>query len=120
MRDLKQTWTGMILRGKFPIPLERLALIHRNCIEASSSFFEGEAIDYHRLSFEDLLINPDKSIDDINNYIGTSLAVADLKKLYKGRLYEARWSKKDFLKAKIKFFYYKYLLKDVINFPRKV
>lgn len=117
-RDLKQTWTGMILRGKFSIPLDKLSIIHQECIKSSYNFLNRDGIKYYDLTFEDLINDPDKSICDINKFIGTHLDLSDLRAIYKGPLYRSRWSKRDFIKAKVKFLYYKYVLRDIIRFPR--
>ena len=118
-RDLKQTWMGMILRGKFSIPYDKLAFIHGECIDSSYNFLNRERIQYHDLTFEDLIVRPEKSIDDINKFIGTHLDISDLRAIYKGPLYRSRWTEIDFFKAKVKFFYYKYILRDIVSFPRK-
>ena len=118
MRDLKQTWTGMIVRGKFAIPIDKLDIIHRDCINASYNFVKREGVQYYGLTFEDLITSPEESIDDINKFIGTHLAISDLRAIYRGPLHRTRWSKRDFFKAKLKFCYYKYGLRDIVRFPR--
>ena len=118
-RDLKQAWTGMILREGFPISLDNLAIIHRECIKSSHNFLDREGFHYHDLTFEDLINNPEKSIYGINQFIGIHLDISDLREIYRGPLYKSRWTKRDFFKAKLKFLYYKHISRDIIRFPRK-
>lgn len=117
-RDLKQTWTGLILRGKFPISLDSITQIHNDCSHSCHEFLSQERVEYLALTFEELILTPEKCIENINCLIGSNLDISDMKAIYRGPLYRVRWSKADFLKAKMKFLYYKYILRGIIRFPR--
>jgi hypothetical protein len=118
-RNLMQTWTGMILRGKTGMPMEELKIISDNCLKAVTRFIEENQLDLYSLSFEKLTMQPEIAVAELNRYLGTELAVSDLEAIYKGTLRRPRWTKMDYLKARLKFFYYQYILKDIIKFPRR-
>ncbi len=117
-RDLRQTWTGLILRGKFAIPIEKLKAIHQSSEEASKHFLKTEGLDYLSLSFEDLIIKTERSIELLNRHIGTRLTINDFKQIYDRNIGRKRWTLNDFIKAQMKFGYYKFVLKNVVTFPR--
>jgi hypothetical protein len=119
LRDLRQTWTGLILRGKFSIPFNKLKLIHEACEASAKYFLKMNNIDYLSLTFEDLVIRPNRTIDRLNQHLGTKLSVLELRDVYKGQLGKARWSLLEYYKAKLKFNYYKYFLNSIVTFPRK-
>lgn len=118
-RDVKQTWIGSILRGKFPISLKDIEQVHKNCFYYSMDFLKHGNHDFIHVSFENLISNPEQTIDKLNQFLSTNLAIDDLRAIFRGKLHSIRWSKIDFIKAKLKFFYYQYISKDVIKFPRK-
>lgn len=117
-RDLKQTWTGMILRGKMPIPYDKLRVIQDNCVASSEKFLRQGAVNCHTLTFEELLLNPAQEIERINRYLDIALDVADLEAIYNGTLHKKRWTGFDFVKAHLNFLGHKFLLKRTIQFPR--
>ena len=120
LRDLRQTWTGLILRGKFSIPFDKLKLIHEASETSARTFLGINNIDYLSLTFEDLVITPNRTIDRLNCHLGTKLSISELEDVYKGKLGKARWSSLDYYKARLRFFYYKYFLNSIVTFPRKL
>lgn len=118
-RDLRQTWTGLILRGKFAIPIDKLKIIHEISEKSALGFLKREKADYINLTFEDLVVRPEASIDKLNRHIGTKLTISELKEVYTGHLGRPRWTRTDFAKARIRFMYYRYILKDIVRFPQQ-
>lgn len=117
-RDVKQSWTGGILRAKRPIALRELEIIEKNCIQAAKKFAEKHGVSFLHITFEDLIAEPERTLKQINDYIGANLDLTCLQKIYKGSLRKVRWSLLDFWKANLYFLYFKYISKDVIRFPR--
>jgi len=118
LRDLKQTWTGTILRGKEPIAYKDVATIQNNAKDAAINFFEINHLEYLPLSFEDLILTPDAVITKINNFLGTNLSLNDFLSIYKGTLYKKRWNLMHFYQAHFKFLVLKYIFKAAITYPR--
>jgi len=118
LRDLKQTWTGTILRGKEPISYKDVATIQNNAKNAAINFFEMNHLEYLPLNFEELILAPDAVIKKINNYLDANLNLDDFISIYKGPLFKKRWNLMHFYKAHFKFFVLKYIFKDAITYPR--
>ncbi|MHA1284838.1 MAG: hypothetical protein ACTSQP_20240 [Promethearchaeota archaeon] len=114
-RDLKQTWTGVLLRLNKAISYNNLKTINENCIKSAKDFLQEYSIPSLDLSFEDLIIMPEKSIEKINNFLSIDLGLADFREIYKGNLYKKRWSNYDYKKAFLKFYVYKYLLRREVK-----
>ncbi|MDA8166008.1 MAG: hypothetical protein M0017_13370 [Desulfobacteraceae bacterium] len=118
-RDIRQTWTGIVLRGKMPISFADLRAIERNCIGQAREFLAREKIDYLAMTFEELITRPEESLAALNGFLGLGLTLDHLGAVYKGPLHRVRWSRADFLKARLRFAYYKHWKRDAIVFPRK-
>lgn len=118
-RDIQQAWTGIVLKGKMPITFDDLNVVETNCLEHSKAFFKQENLDFLPVVFEDLLVDPQKTIQQLNAFLEIDLNLQDFISVYKGPLYKPRWSKLDAHKAAIKLAGYKYIKQDIIAFPRK-
>ena len=118
-RNPKQSWIGIVLRGKTPIAYKNMQTVEQNCIDHARLFLKQNHLDFLDITFEDLMLHPDKSIARINEYLGIYLTVNDLDRIYKGKLYKLRWETFDFYKAQLKFFYYRFVRRDATCFPRK-
>jgi hypothetical protein len=118
-RDIKQSWTGIVLRGKAPISFENLRIVEENCVRSSRKFLKKEGISFLDITFEDLILDPDETINLINKYLAIDLSLNDLQSIYKGSFYKLRWSTVDFYKAKMKYYYCKFIKRDTCVFPRK-
>jgi len=118
-RDIKQSWTGIVLRGKTPISFENMKIIENNCIKYSNKFFHEVGVNFLNISFDELILHPEKTIKKINNYLSINLSLKDFQAIYKGSLYKLRWTTLDFYKARMKYCYYKFIKRDATHFPRK-
>ncbi len=117
-RDLKQSWIGGVLRAKRAISLENQKNIENNCTNQALRFFNEHKLDYCHVTFEDLISNPQNTLAKINRFIDEKLTIDDIQKIYKGSLYSIRWNEIDYLKARLRFLYYRYIAKEEILFPR--
>lgn len=117
-RSVEQAWTGSVLKGKMPIAFSDLETVETNCVRHSEAFLKQENIDFFRVTFEDLIVTPDDTIEKINAFLEIDLDIHDFNSIYKGPVRKLRWSKSDFFAAQCKFAYYKYLKRDTIIFPR--
>ena len=52
------------------------------------SFLKEQQIPYLHVSYEGLIVNPGETIDQLNQYLGIDLSVADLKAVYHKPLYK--------------------------------
>lgn len=118
-RDLKQIWTGQILRTKVPIPLDKLQIIQRDSYRSCLQFVKEARIPYHELTFEQLILEPEKSLVGLSEFLGKEISMEEFRAIYRGTLYKKRWSGFDYMKARLKFLGYKYLIREVIRFPRR-
>jgi hypothetical protein len=98
-RDLRHHWVSMTLRRQ----IQSFAAMKRyeTSIERSLlQFADSNGIDLLRLSFEDLIATPEKTLDRLNRHVGCGLTVNDLRAIYRGELYQApRDSMRDFITA---------------------
>jgi hypothetical protein len=117
-RELKQAWTGLINRGHFPININDLVKIQENSMFACKEFLTANNIEPLIITFEDLIVMPEKTINSLNKFLGLSLNMEDLGLVYKGKVHEKRWNSWDYCRAMGRFFYYSKIKKDTIRFPR--
>jgi hypothetical protein len=92
-----------------------LETIHGNCLDSSYNFFSKHSIQFLYLTFEELILNPKHTITRINNFLDINLSIQDFKNVYRGEFYKTRWTKRDFIKAKLKFWGHKYVLRNVVE-----
>lgn len=96
-RDDEQAWISSNLRRH--IQSRRFTHAYNHGITDSLKHFLSQANkDFLELEFEDLLLRPENTIVDINQHLGTQLALADLTNIYNKRLYR----KSNGLREKIK------------------
>lgn len=116
-REIKQIWTGIVLRVPLPAAFKNIRAIQNNTIRSAEQFLDLYSINALTLKFEDLLINPDTNLEKINSFLDINLSIDDFKKVYNGKLYKKRWSLIQQVKAHLYFFLFKAAGKE-IKFPR--
>jgi hypothetical protein len=98
-RSLVHCWVSTTLRRQIRSysSLKR----YEKSIEGSIlKFLRENRVGYLQTTYEALITSPEETIDKLNAYLGSSLAIDDLRSIYLGRLYERpRSSPVDFLKA---------------------
>ncbi len=61
-----------------------------------TDFFDENDLPYQKIAYEQLIVNPASTIDELNRFLETKLTVEDLKKIYHKPLYKnpgSTWSK---------------------------
>jgi Sulfotransferase family len=98
-RNPRRSWVSMTLRRGIQSYAE--VKQYESAIERSSlQFVNANKIDALRITFDELVIEPERSLDRLNGFLGTQLTLEDLKAVYHGELYRApRGSLWDFLTA---------------------
>jgi hypothetical protein len=104
-RDLNQVWLSALLRRQI-VTYRSVRSYENNINQSIVDFFTVNALPYLHITYEDLIANPVEVIDRLNRYVGSTLTVEDLKRLYRGPLYRSpRYSLQRRLKAML--IYYK-------------
>ncbi len=117
-RELDQSWTGLVMRGKVRMPYDKFLQIQANTSEASRAFLAEHGIPYHRLTFEDLIVTPERALAGLNDFLDLELTLDDLTRVYRGQLYRRRWSRLDFAKGRLKLAICQHVLRQVLEFPQ--
>ena len=117
-RDPTQSYFGLILKRKVPMSFKELMEINRNYKRGIDKFLKRENLPLFQTSFEQLLCSPELTLQRINKYLGTQIIMEDLMSIYKGSLYRLRYSRFDYIKARIAYLFYRYIRRDYIKFPR--
>ena len=89
-----------------------------NHADAARRFMAGIGAEHHALTFEDLTVDPDRTIAGLNDFLGLDLRLEDFEKIYRGPLYRRRWSKTDYAKAIARYLYCSKLRRAAITFPQ--
>ena len=118
-RDPAQSYAGLILSRKVPISYREYNLINSNYWKSFEKFVNLNFMNYHKISFEELLLNPEESIEIINNKFGFKIRIEDLRKIYKGEFFKKRYGLPSILKSHIYFYLYKYIKGEAVRFPRE-
>jgi hypothetical protein len=82
-RDIRQSWTGIVLRGKTPISFKNMRIVEQNCIRSSRKFLKKEEISFLDITFEDLILEPEKMVNLISKYLAIDLSLNELESIYK-------------------------------------
>jgi hypothetical protein len=98
-RSILHCWVSTTLRRQirsYP-SLKR----YEKAVEGSIlGFLKENRIGHLHTTYEELIAHPEETIDKLNVYLGSSLAIDDLKAIYRGKLHETpRSSPVDLLKA---------------------
>lgn len=117
-REPLQAWTGTILKTMYMLPYGALRTIERNAFDSIRLFIEQYAPSVLEVLFEDLIVRPDSTIRQLNDFLGASLTVEQFDAIYRGSLYRKRWNKRQQLKAMLKYTTVRHLFGKRIRFPR--
>lgn len=119
-RDPRQSYGGLILSRKTPISYKEYTAINNNYENSFLEFVKSKNVNHVlTLTFEDLLLHPLVVLENINNYLGVNISIADLKAVYKGKLGRLRYSFLDYLNARVQYLVYRYILNDYVRFPHR-
>lgn len=97
-RDLQQAWISANLRRH--VQSTEFTRQYKDGITASNiRFLQQVGQPYVELSFEDLLLTPERALETLNRFFGTSLKIDDLKAVCSEPLYRKSRGFKDFVVA---------------------
>jgi hypothetical protein len=111
-RDVRQAWTGLVLRKLPPTPMHEMGQIFQMTIARAHAFLERNGLGYLQIRFEDLICQPDQAIESLVGFLGVDLRRRDLEAVYCGNLQRRRWSRSDYIAARLRFLV-KFALRDV-------
>lgn len=97
-RDPMQTWISVTVRRQIQEYGYLKRYLH-GIRDSIRSFLKSNSPDYLEFEFEDLLLEPEKTIGRINQYLGTELTVDDLRAVYRGELYKKPKGLRDLMLA---------------------
>lgn len=117
-RDSRQAWTGLVLRGKSNMAWEDYLKIEGNDDSAAKKFLRDHSIQPHSVAFEDLILRPEKVIEGLNGFLGTQITMADFRSIYYGSVGSLRWSRTDFLRARLRVAIATRVLRRGVVFPQ--
>lgn len=97
-RESLQAWISTTLRRQIQtMAYERT--YNEGIQKSIVDFLEESRLSYVDILYEDLLVTPEKVIDDINRLAGTNVNIGDLKSVFRGTLYRRQHGLKNLLKA---------------------
>ncbi len=117
-REFRQAYAGLIHSRKVYMSPEQYEEINLNYLKSIDLFVKQmDGVDMLKLTFEQLIIEPEATLRKINAHLGTSVSLESLKTVYRGTLYRKRYRPWDYVTALAKF-HIKKMLGDVVRFPR--
>lgn len=97
-RDPLQTWISITIRRQIQEFAFLKGYLH-GIRDSIRRFFADTGVEHMELQFEDLLLQPERTIDRLNAFSDGSLQLADLRAVYRGDLYKKPKGGADLLKA---------------------
>lgn len=97
-RDSLQAWTSTILRRQIQTH-DYLNRYDKGVHQSILHFLEKSNASYLDILYEDLLIKPEKVIDQINILTGAQLNIDDLRNVFHGKLYRRQHGIQNHIKA---------------------
>ncbi len=120
-REFAQAYAGLILKRKVYMRPNQYKKILENYHMSIEKFLRGYTLSpVFRIQFENLLFYPEKTIEELNRFLGTSLSLRDVTSVYKGAMGKRRYSKRHYLLAVAAYIIKKNIYKDVVRFPRSI
>lgn len=118
-REFRQAYAGLIHSRKVYMSPKQYMQINTNYLEAIGLYIvKMGSIDMLKMTFEQLIVTPEATLERVNEFLGTTLSVEDLEAVYKGPLYCKRYRLWDYVTALARF-QIKKMVGDVERFPRK-
>ena len=112
-RDWRQAWSGHMIKGKPPVSLADFAKVQVRAGEAAQSYVSDRGLPHFVTTFEELTVEPTRVLSALNEFLGTSLTLGDLRETYRDPLGKLRWSKVDYAQAWGRFLVHRWILRDV-------
>lgn len=102
-RKPRQAWIGLLRKNRLIIAERDLRRIHSAHVRSARAFLEENGLNYCELDFDVLVSEPDRCLQVLNEYLGTSLSHADMTSVYRGPLGRKRWGARDYVLAKLRY-----------------
>jgi hypothetical protein len=97
-REHSQAWISHILRRQIQSP--RYCRDYMDGVRASLlEFIEQHRLPHLELVYEEILLQPERTLDRLGEFLGREIPIADLRRFYRGRLYCRRHGVADYLRA---------------------
>ena len=85
-RDPTEMWISTVLRRQ--IQSRRYCDAYGRGVDGSiREFLEGNRLHYMEMVYEDLIEQPERTLDELSGFLGLSLGLDDLQQVYTGSLY---------------------------------
>ena len=97
-RDPFQAWVSLTIRRQIQ-EFSYLKAYLDGVDRTINKFLNENSAQHISLKYEDLIVEPEKTIHRLNDFLGSSLSFSDLQQVYTGELYRKPKRLKDFLKA---------------------
>lgn len=117
-RDLRQAWTGSIVKSAEPMSFGEFTRVHGGCMRAAEDFLRERDLPFLCTTFEDVMLRPSQVLDDLNAFLGLDFTLDDLREIYRGPLGVRRWSVVDHVHAWLRYQAHRWLRRDTVRFPR--
>jgi hypothetical protein len=94
-----QCWVSSLLRRQIRT-FQHCKDYEKRVSDSAVAFLQENELPYLHVRYEELMVHPGRTIDQLNGYLQTSLRIADLADIYRRPLYKTpRRSAFDHLKA---------------------
>lgn len=117
-REPRQSYAGLLLKRQVPMSYAQHNLMNQQYKQSCKQFFAENSLQFLHITFEKLLAQPDRCLEEIGSHLNFNLTINDLQRVYRGELQRKRWPVLYFYKAVLFYFGYRYILRDYIKFPR--
>ena len=97
-RDPLQTWISVTIRRQIQT-LDYLRRYMHGIRDSIRGFVAANDLPCLELNYEQMLVQPENTIQQINEYLTTELTLDDLRAIYHGELYKKPRDTRDFVKA---------------------
>jgi hypothetical protein len=99
-RDPLQNWISTTLRKQ--IQSYKYSIAYNKFVyDTIIDFFKTEMADFMEIQYETLIVNPENSLDRLNQFLDISLTTKELSNIYKGSLYKKPKTWFDMVKASL-------------------
>ncbi len=117
-REAGQSYAGQLLSRRVPMSYAENVRILDNYWDSCHRFFERTGAKFVRITFEDLICEPEATVEKLAAFVGTDLDVAALERTYRGNLREKRYSGLQIAGARARYLLHRWVKRDHVVFPR--
>jgi hypothetical protein len=111
-RDMRQAWAGHMIKAMGPMSFAAFKGIHQGLVDTAEAYLRERQRSRFFTTFEALMLEPERVIDELNEFLGTSLTMDDLRATYHGQLGRLRYSRLDYLHAWARYQAHRWILRD--------